>query len=324
MTRNVDRDELLQRLSDGITSLTTSTTWHQYLDMQAKFTNYSPRNVTLILLQNPDATHVAGYRTWESLGRQVRKGEVSLRILAPLRYTLADPETGQKESAIKGFKLAPVFDVSQTDGDPLVDVTQRLTGGDPDGLYDELLRVAQGLGYTVEDADLGGEVNGDTTYSLHRIRVELANAPAQRAKTLAHELGHAILHEDAKHMERELVELEAESVAYVVCQSFGLETGDYSFGYVAGWAGAEKAQELILESAKRIQSAAKTIVQQIEANTAVTPDASPAMSEHGLDLAEPERASGAIAAAAWSQAATQLAALPPETVLSGSDLAIGM
>jgi len=291
--------------------------------MQAKFTNYSPRNVALVLLQNPDATHVAGYRTWESLGRQVRKGEVSLRILAPLRYTLADPETGQKESAIKGFKLAPVFDVSQTDGEPLVDVTQRLTGGDPDGLYGELLRVAQGLGYTVEDADLGGEVNGDTTYSARRIRVEASNAPAQRVKTLAHEIAHAMLHEDARHLDRGLIELEAESVAYVVCQSFGLETGEYSFGYVAGWAGAEKAQELILESAKKIQSAAKTIVRQVEANTAAASE-SQAVSDHALDSEELERASGAIAAAAWSQAATQLAALPPEMVLSGPDLAIGM
>ena len=266
MTTEAERDALLAKLSEGIADLTSSDNWRQYLQIQAQFPHYSARNAMLILCQDPYATRVASYRRWQSMGRQVQKGQHGLSILAPLIYQQINEETGEKQGAIKGFRLVSVFDVAQTEGDPLPEITTKLLGNDPDGLFDHLSQVARGLGFTVTDATFEDERNGDCNHESMMIRVKRDNAPAQRVKTLAHELGHAMLHcTPADRIERTLCELEAESVAYVVCQSLGLETSDYSFGYVAGWAGdAEKAQELIMASASRIQKSANAIVSQVE------------------------------------------------------------
>jgi IrrE N-terminal-like domain len=137
-------------------------------------------------------------------------------------------------------------------------------GEDQAGTYARLCGVAKSLGYSVEDAILPGETNGDCTPNIRRIRVEQANSPSQRVKTLAHELAHAILHEDSEES-RELKELEAESVAYVVCANLGLDTGGYSFGYVAVWAGGgSEALAAIKSSGARIQRAGDVILAKLE------------------------------------------------------------
>lgn len=260
----IDRKELVEKLSDGIARLTTSDEWRQYLDYQSRFHKYSFGNVLLIMLQCPHASQVAGFRAWQRMNRFVRKGEKALYVLAPMVYKRSDDKIpDDRESVIRGFKYVPVFDISQTDGQEMPTVCSRLSGDDPANLFAQLVAVAQSMGFTVEDCELPGETNGDCTHDLRRIRVEVANSPAQRVKTLAHEIAHAILHET--YEVRALAELEAESTAYVVCQSLGLDTSDYSFGYVATWAGdGDKAAAAIKASGERIQRAAATILRPFE------------------------------------------------------------
>jgi len=258
--------ELIEKLEEGIKNLTTSEEWQHYLASQARFSKYSFGNAMLIAWQRPTATQVAGFRAWQKMGRQVRKGEKAIWILAPMVYKVTDPKDGEERVVIRGFKSVPVFDVAQTDGDDLPTVCNRLQGDDPDGLFDTLVSVAESIGYRVEVTILDAGINGDCTYSERRIRVETRNTPAQRVKTLAHELAHALLHED-RTMPRALAELEAESVAYIVCQALGIDSGDYSFGYVATWAGGgEAATAAIKASCGRIQTTAAKILAEAEAD----------------------------------------------------------
>jgi len=178
-------------------------------------------------------------------------------------YKNADAEDGQNERGIPGFKFVSVFDVAQTDGEKLPTVCNRLDGDDPFGAYDVLLDVSRSIGFTVVPHEFDGMTNGDCSHSEHRIRVEIRNAPDQQVKTLAHEIAHALLHEQFES--RALAELEAESVAYVVCQSIGIDSRAYSFGYVATWAGrGEQAIAGIKASCERIQKAVATILRAFE------------------------------------------------------------
>jgi antirestriction protein ArdC len=262
-TTTTDRSELLEQLSEGIANLTTSDEWQRYLDCQSRFYSYSSNNVMLIAQQAHEATRVAGFNAWKKLGRFVRKGEKAIWILAPMVYKQTDEKTEEKQKVIRGFKWVPVFDITSTDGEDLPAVCHKLSGDDPAGIFASLIEFATSIGFTVEDAELPGSVNGDCTHELHRIRVEISNSPAQRMKTLAHEIGHALLHEQFDN--RALAELEAESTAYVICQALGLDTSDYSFGYVAGWAGGgEQAIAGIKGSCGRIQKAAASVLQSFE------------------------------------------------------------
>jgi len=265
-----DYSGLLEGLSAGIADLTTSEKWTQYLDVQSKFYRYSPNNVMLILLQNPYATRVAGYRAWQALDHQVMAKESALRILAPMTYKRDDAPEGEKAREIRGFKLVPVFDISQTEGPDLPDIVSKLEGLAPEGVFAKLTEFAQGIGFRVErPQSLDSGANGDTSHSEGRIRVVSSNSEAQQAKTLAHEIGHALLHdpgiEATKDLERGLKELEAESAAYVICAALGMDTSDYSFGYVAGWAGgAPEAIQGIKASTGRIQKAATAVLKTFE------------------------------------------------------------
>jgi hypothetical protein len=265
-----DYSGLLEELSVGIADLTTSEKWTQYLDVQSKFYRYSPNNVMLILLQNPYATRVAGYRAWQALDHQVMAKESALRILAPMTYKRDDSPEGESSREIRGFKLVPVFDISQTEGPDLPDIVSKLEGLAPEGVFVRLTEFAQGIGFRVERPEsLDSGANGDTSHSEGRIRVVSSNSDAQQAKTLAHEIGHALLHdpgvEATKELARGLKELEAESAAYVICTALGMDTSDYSFGYVAGWAGgAPEALQGIKASTGRIQRAATAVLKTFE------------------------------------------------------------
>jgi len=263
MTALNNRPELIEKLAEGVRNLTSSEQWQRYLDFQAKFHRYSFNNVLLIAAQRHEATQVAGFNAWRKLNRFVRKGETAIWVLAPMVYKNAGPEEGETEKVVRGFKFVPVFDVAQTDGEELPTICKRLAGDDPAGHYTTLLAVARSIGFSVEDHEFGGSTNGDCNHSEHRIRVEARNAPAQRVKTLAHEIAHALLHEDFE--DRALAELEAESTAYVVCQALGVESSDYSFGYVATWAGGgEQAIGKIKASCERVQKTAAAILQAFE------------------------------------------------------------
>jgi hypothetical protein len=270
MTSRTSRaPDLLSQLERGIANLTTSVAWRDYLVFQSRFHRYSYGNVLLIASQNPRATRVAGFRAWRNLNRSVRRGEKAIWILAPMVGPKGDG--GEEDGRpIRGFRYVPVFDIAQTDGDDPPEVCTMLGGPDPDRLYDRLSAVACSIGFTVEDHEFADATNGDCSATVKRIRIEARNPPAQRVKTLAHELAHALLHEDVQN--RALAELEAESTAYVVGQAMGMDTGGYSFGYVAIWAGGgAEAIAGIRTSCDRIQKAASAIVRQLDPDKGPVP-----------------------------------------------------
>jgi hypothetical protein len=247
---------LVEQLSRGVADLGDAGKWEEFLAAQARFHRYSFANTMLILQQFPGATTVAGFNTWRSAGRAVRRGERAIWIVAPVLHRRG---TSGDDPEITGFRRVAVFDLSQTEGAELVSLCEPLEGGDDRGWFDVLVEVATTLDFDVERSDLPIGVFGDCTYATRRIRVAASASPAQAVKTLAHELAHALLHESTD--DRALAELEAESVAYVVCQHLGLDTKCYSFGYVTTWAGGTSvALRAIKGSCARIADTARVIL----------------------------------------------------------------
>ena len=213
---------------------------------------------------------MAGYRAWQAMGHQVLAKESALRVFAPMKYRMPDAAKDDIATEIRGFKLVPVFDVSQTTGPALPDVVSKLQGRAPEGVFSKLTLFAESLGFSVErPSSLDSGANGDTDHLEGRIRVATNNADAQQVKTLAHEIGHALLHDPglatSEDWSRGLKELEAESTAYVICRALAMDTSDYSFGYVVGWAGGgEQALQGIKASTGRIQRAAAAVLKTFE------------------------------------------------------------
>jgi antirestriction protein ArdC len=254
----------MARLREGIVALTSSDQWRRHLDCQSRFHRYSFGNVVLINAQRPDSTRVAGFRAWRSLDRTVRRGERAIWILAPMRFRkeITD-EAASDDRVVRGFKSVPVFDVSQTEGAELPVVCHKLIDDRPCVWIDRLSGAAGLIGYSVQWTELPDGLNGDCSFDLRRIRVEARNSSAQQVKTLAHELAHALLHQG--QTDRRVAELEAESTAYVVCRRLGVDTGLYSFGYVAVWAGGGEAAVTGLKaSGANIQRAAATLFDLLE------------------------------------------------------------
>jgi DNA primase len=267
----VSRDDVLARLAEGIRQLTTSVAWTAWLQVQSRFYRYSFGNTLLIGLQRPDASQVAGFHRWKSLGRSVRRGSRGIAILAPMvRRLQARDEDSEDVSIVAApptaFRIVYVFDVADTDGRELPTVPcHPLRGEAPATLFERLAAVGESRGFTVVlDAMADSRANGDTGFGDRRIRVRDSLAPAQRVKTLAHELGHALLHEGGA-TDRALAELEAESVAFVVCDAVGIASDDYSFGYVATWVGgdADGAEAALRASGGRITGAARSVLEQV-------------------------------------------------------------
>ncbi len=261
--------ELTDQLAAGIQDLASTGQWIAYLDFQAKFPHYSFGNVMLILLQCPEATMVMPYGkpekpgTWMHIGRHAIKGETALYIRKPtFKKVEAEDSPDGRERTEMHFIWVPVFDVSQTEGDPIPeDGVHLLDGEDPDGILALTVKFIESKGLTVEFVPNipGSQANGDCDYSRVRICTD-GRSLLQQAKTALHEAAHMLLHEGSL-LPRELKELEAESVAYVTAQCVGLQTSDYSFGYVLGWSGGgDKARDAIKASGSRIHDAAKTIL----------------------------------------------------------------
>ena len=239
----------------------------EYLKAMGKFHNYSFGNVILINFQKPDATHVAGYRTWQKLGRYVRKDERGIAIIAPIvwREQIAiskeKPENEQKhpEEIAVAFRTAYVFDISQTDGKPLPDFAQ--VEGDV-GIYAERLREyisSRGIG--VEYNEAIGSAEGVSSGGL--IRLKRGLSPAEEFSILVHELAHEALHKDKGSMPKDKKVRETEAVAFVVCQGVGLETNSASSDYIQLYDGDRKT---LLESIDRIQKTAAEILAVITGN----------------------------------------------------------
>jgi antirestriction protein ArdC len=268
--------KLVKKLEQGLLNLLESGEWKSYLLTQSRFHKYSFYNTCLILHQYPDATRVAGYNKWQGLGRQVRQGEKAIWILAPLFSTReCEDENGEKESAkvLFGFKDVKVFDISQTDGEELPEIVSCLQGDD-EGLIEHLLSFSQSNGVPVEFRGVLGGACGVCQFNGGkpvRISVDPLLSKLHQAKTLAHEIAHSLLHGADQyfgHAPRSLAELEAESVAFIVAQYFGLDTSSYSFPYIAGWQQQEDAIANLKASGCRIQKAASQIIDWIEARTA--------------------------------------------------------
>ena len=249
--------ELTNRLENGIRELYASGRYAEYLAAMSKFHRYSFGNALLILLQCPTASTVAGYNTWKkTFGRQVKRGEKGIQILAPCQFThlveyqKLDPATGQplygkdgkplverrRENATR-FKIATVFDVSQTEGRELPNIgVSELTGevSDFSGIYD---RLAALFPLPVEQDHVPGTAKGYTSFMEGRIVIKPGMSQVQTIKTLVHEIAHAKLHNPDFLSEEQ-------KKAYVVCQHFGIDTSDYSFSYVAGWSRGRELTEL--------------------------------------------------------------------------------
>jgi antirestriction protein ArdC len=258
-------DELLRRLTEGVEQMTTSADWLRYLDVQRRFYHYSFGNCLLIALQRPDASRVAGFHRWLELGRHVRKGEKGIAILAPIvrRSKVEDEATGEERtvlSAPRAFRVVHVFDLAQTDGDDLPQVPcHRLSG--EGAAVPELHAYANSLGFSVTVGELPGETNGLCTYSTRTITIRQGLEPAQQTKTLIHEIAHASLHGPAFEGSRNHAELEAESIAYIVCGALGIDSGQYSWGYLASW-GADASA--VRQAGQRIQQTVECILQALE------------------------------------------------------------
>ncbi len=250
------RPDLLATLEQGVRELAQSQEWQRYLRYQSRFHRYSANNVLLIAAQCPDATQVASFGAWRAMGRAVRRGERAIWILAPILVRARDERDATE---LRGFRPVPVFDVSQTEGSVLPAPCVPLAGASGAEHYDALVAVARSWDFSVLDHDFVGGVHGDCDHRVRRLRVERRDPPSQRVKTLAHELAHGFLH--AQVVSRAEAELEAESVAFVVCHALGIDSGCYSFGYLATWAGGGDSAVVALRAAAgRIERAARAIL----------------------------------------------------------------
>jgi len=260
-------DDTMSGFMDAVDEAAASDELHKFLNFVGQFHQYSFRNAMLIMAQNPEATRVAGFRTWKKLGRHVKKGEHGLMILRPQMNKrdatpgeVADKTVETIDGKVRwlSFKPAYVFDVSQTDGDGLPELNYSAKGDEDNGLLDDLLQAAENGGVAVEFATRA-EMNGadGLSHNDHRVQVNKDKPRAAQAAILAHELAHDILHQNGEQRpSRPTRELEAEAVAYAVCAARGVEHQGAA-KYVAWWRGldADDARRALEESMGRVRDA---------------------------------------------------------------------
>lgn len=248
----------LDLLTRSVEQLLDSGVYREALAFRTRFHQYSFRNAWLIYQQRPDATLVTGYRAWQAAGRQVRRGERGIAILAPTVRTLE--ENGEKVKRVTGFRTVHVFDLAQTEGEAVpVPPRPRLLTDDSTHIRDTLLRLeryAWSRDIEVTRDALRGRALGRYLPATNTITLRRGLAPLQELKTLAHEVMHALMHREDDRP-RHLCELEAESGAFLLCDALGLDTSAYTFAYLAGWAG--DATE-ILPAAERAHRAAQDVL----------------------------------------------------------------
>lgn len=263
-----DIDSIMQSLESGVEELFTSNRYQEFLKTMAKFHNYSFNNTMLIAMQRPDATLVTSYKNWQSMGRQVMKGEKGITIIAPAPYkkmkekevldenqrpimgTDGKPKTEQVEVTVPHFKAVTVFDIAQTSGEPIQTLApELLTAAVQD--FDSFMQAIQKISpVPIRFDEIDGNANGYYHNADKEIVIKKGLSESQTLKTAIHETAHAKLH-DREIMEslgvekdRLTKEVEAESVAYCVCSSFDLDTSDYSFPYIAGWSSSREMKEM--------------------------------------------------------------------------------
>lgn len=262
--------ELTDKLEQGLQDLFNSDSYRNYLSTMSKFHNYSFNNTLLIAMQKPDATLVAGYKAWQkNFERHVNKGEKAIRILAPAPYKIKEerdkidpvtqellldkdgnPQKEEVEITIPAFRAVSVFDLSQTDGKPIPELTAKELLSDVEG-YQDMIRAVEAISpVPIELEEIAGDSKGYYDREAKRIAVQENMSESQTLKTMIHEVAHSKLHskeveqDEQMRKDRNTKEVEAESVAYTVCQHFGVDTSDYSFGYIAGWSSGRDTKEL--------------------------------------------------------------------------------
>ena len=308
--RQATLDKLHTQLSEGTLALNDPQAWQAWLKFSSQFHRYSFGNSLLIMLQDPQATHVAGYQAFKAMGRQVRRGETGIKVLAPI--TRREPRldaAGQPvrddrgrvlhRTQVVATKPVTVFDVRQTDGPPLPDPkigeAVLLTGQAPAGLWDRLQDLLEERGFHVHrGADLGG-ANGYTDFGQRLVMVRDDVDDAQAVKTLAHETGHVLLHQDEGGRDcRGVVEVEAESVAYMVTSAHGLDSSQYTFNYVASWAlnavtEARDLADILRSTGQRVIGAADLILQATQPTPTITDGALDALEAEVRTQVDPAR-----------------------------------
>ena len=288
--------EITDRLEQGITELFDSERYKEYLRVMSKFHNYSFNNTLLIAMQKPDASLVAGFTAWKNqFQRNVKKGEKGIKIIAPSPFKIKQetekidpqtqkpvigrdgkPVTEEKEITIPAYKVVSVFDVSQTEGKELPDIAVDALTGDVEQYSDFFAALEKASPVPIGFEKIEGGAHGYYHLEDKRIALDEGMSELQTLKTAIHEIAHAKLHdidlnapkdEQQPRVDRRTREVEAESVAYTVCQHYGLDTSDYSFGYVAGWSSGRELAEL-KSSLETIRSAAADIINSIDGHIA--------------------------------------------------------
>ena len=291
--KQAEMDEIIKRIDEGVKAVFQSDKYKEYLKFASKFTDYSARNTLLINLQRPDATLVAAYGKWKQLGRQVERGQTGIEILAPVAYKtnqvleterpavdefgnqLYNPDGTEKMETVEkpmtglAFKKVYVFDVSQTSGKELPDPVTELTG-DIDSARKEAVFAAlkKVTGIDIEFKDIKGGAKGYYSATNNEIVIKSGMSDAQTLKTAFHEAAHNLLHDPAKDIvtnksPRNEKEVQAESVAFMVAERFGIDTSEYSFPYIASWSDGKQLEQP-KSALQEIQEAAKKISSEIE------------------------------------------------------------
>ena len=296
--------EITDKLEEGLKELFESEKYKTYLSTMSKFHNYSFNNTLLIAMQKPEATLVAGYKAWQkNFERHVNKGEKAIRILAPAPYKIKeerdklDPVTGemmfdengmpqkeQVEVTIPAFRAVSIFDVSQTDGKPIPELEAQELLSTVEGYEDFVQALMNVAPVPIGFEDIPGDSKGYFHTEEKRIAVQENMSESQTLKTMVHEVAHSMLHNkeinrddlmEVPAKDRNTKEVEAESVAYTVCQHFGIDTSDYSFGYIAGWSSGKDMKELkssldtIRKTASELITGIEGALQELQLNRAI-------------------------------------------------------
>ena len=274
-----DLDEIMKALEEGVKDFMETDAYKSYLRAVGKFHNYSMNNIMLITMQRPDATLVAGYNTWKkSFNRNVKRGEKGLKIIAPMPVSVEKEEdrvdqygNTYKEKVtvtVPRFRAVTVFDVSQTDGDPLPDISPAELKNEVNNYSAFLKAVEKASDVPINFIGIEGSAKGYFNVANNEISVAKGMSESQTLKTLIHEIAHSVLHNKDNggvFIDTKTKEVQAESVAFSVCSHFGIDTSEYTFPYVTAWAG-DKDLKTLRNSMDTIKDTASLLIHRIEDN----------------------------------------------------------
>ncbi len=249
--------EILDRLENGVKEIFKIKNYKEFLSFYCNKMDYSINNLILIYMQNNKATNIKGYKSWIKLGRNVKKGEKGIKIIVPFKFKYENTE-GKEEELLR-FKVTTVFDISQTEGKEIPNLVEELKGSSEKSVY--LYNVLK-MVCDIEIKEALIEYNGFYSFIDNYICIRENMEDNQKLKTLVHEYAHYSMKHNADY-DRRTAEVEAESVAYVVLNHFGIDTSQFSFGYIASWSEDKEVKEL-KSSLNKISNVSKDIIKNIE------------------------------------------------------------